>query len=374
MSSFFLIALAGIINTAAVADALPISANNIEVVLDLPPSPDNPRNSEGDFIQLHNGRILFVYTRFTGGSGDHAAAFLASRYSDDGGCTWSKEDQMVVANEGDMNVMSVSLLRLHDDTIALFYLRKNAEDDCRPLMRLSRDEAATWSAPVLCIPKPIGYYVVNNDRVVQTKKGRLIIPASLHALKGDPFSSRGRVVCYLSDDSGGTWRASKTMLDAPPSFRTGFQEPGIVQLPDGKLLMLLRNDSGVLYRSFSVDDGETWSEATATTLKTPVSPASFEMIPGTNTLLLLWNDHSGIPEALKGKRTPLTLALSKDNGETWSTGCTVEDNPAGWYCYTAMMFTDTHLLLGYCAGDTKLMSGLSLTRITRIPLDYLKGL
>ena len=93
-----------------------------EIVLRLEPTGENPRNSEGDFIQLENGRILFIYTKFTGGSGDHAGAHLVSRFSDDKGRTWSKEDVEVVANEGSMNVMSVSLLRLADGRIALFYL------------------------------------------------------------------------------------------------------------------------------------------------------------------------------------------------------------------------------------------------------------
>ena len=35
-----------------------------ETVLLLPPGKDNPRNSEGDFIRLKTGEILFVYTRY----------------------------------------------------------------------------------------------------------------------------------------------------------------------------------------------------------------------------------------------------------------------------------------------------------------------
>lgn len=66
-----------------------------------------------------------------------------------------------------------------------------------------------------------------------------------------------------------------------------------MQLPDGELFMLLRNSSGVFYQSRSGDGGDTWSEAAPTTLKTPVSPASFKLIPGTDALLLVWNDHDG---------------------------------------------------------------------------------
>ena len=157
----------------------------------LPPGPQNPRNSEGDFLLLRNGHVLLVYSRFTGGRGDHAEAHLASRRSADGGRSWTIEDEVVVPNEGGMNVMSVSLLRLADGRIGLFYMRKNSLQDCRPLMRLSDDEAQSWSDPVEIIPDAeIGYYVLNNDRVVQLPGGRLVVPVALHNRPGQEKPDR----------------------------------------------------------------------------------------------------------------------------------------------------------------------------------------
>ena len=101
LSSFILIFSA--------CDSLSKSSKNNstkKVVLRLNPSPENPRNSEGDFITLKDGRILFIYTHFTEGSGDHAGAYLASRVSSDRGESWSQDDVTVVPNEGGMNVMS----------------------------------------------------------------------------------------------------------------------------------------------------------------------------------------------------------------------------------------------------------------------------
>ena len=68
-------------------------------VLDLPPGPNNPRNSEGSFI-------------------------------------------------------------------ALFYVRKNSEENCIPQLRYSSDEAATWTDPIPVITDRQGYFVLNNDRVI----------------------------------------------------------------------------------------------------------------------------------------------------------------------------------------------------------------
>ena len=38
------------------------------IVLDIEPTQRNPRNSEGAFITLDDGRILFAWSRFTGRS------------------------------------------------------------------------------------------------------------------------------------------------------------------------------------------------------------------------------------------------------------------------------------------------------------------
>lgn len=342
-----------------------------ERALQLPPGEGNPRNSEGDFIPLNDGRILFVYTHFTGSASDHGAAFLAGRFSDDGGRTWTSEDTVILPNEGGMNVMSVSLLRLQTGEIALFYLRKNSTSDCRPVMRISTDEAKTWSDPVLCIDT-IAYYVVNNDRVIQLDSGRLVIPTARHSLPGKSFQGRGQAMCYLSDDKGTTWYPSQSILEAPEDSKSGLQEPGAVALKDGRLMMFCRTDQGCQMRSFSTDEGVTWTPPEKTTIISPLSPATIERIPATGDLLLLWNDHSDIEPSLKGKRTPFASAISRDEGETWEHVRLLENEPDGWYCYTALEFVGDAALVGHCAGNPA-VGRLSRTQVLRVPVDWFYG-
>jgi hypothetical protein len=352
------------------ANAQPIPAPGPACVLDIDPGPGNPRNSEGAFLPLRDGRILFAYTRFTGSESDEGMAHIAGRFSSDNGVTWTSEDQVILPNEGQQNTMSVSLLRLASGPIAFFYLRKNSDYDCRPCLRISTDEAKTWSEPTLCIGA-MGYFVVNNDRVIQLASGRLVIPAARHSLPGEKCVSRAQALCYLSDDEGKTWRQSETVLDAPPESKSGLQEPGVVELKDGRIMMLCRTDQGCQLRSYSTDGGATWSPVERTAILSPVSPASFKRIPKTGALLLVWNDHAHIADDLKRKRTPLSVAVSNDNGQSWQHGKNIETNPDGWYCYTAIEFIkDDCVLLGYCAGD-KTVGGLNRARITRIPLDWL---
>ena len=344
----------------------------VETIRLLPPGPGNPRNSEGDFIQLTDGRILFVYTHFTGGGADHSTAHLASRVSSDGGRTWSTKDVVVVPNEGGFNVMSVSLLRLADGRIAMFYARKNSHTDCRPVMRVSTDEAKTWSEPIVCIPDDeVGYYVLNNDRVVQLASGRLVVPVALHH-KPDWKKAdwNGHILCYLSDDVGKTWRANKTMLTTktPKDQRVTTQEPGVIALADGRLMLFCRTNFGTQYLSFSSDQGETFSELKPSNIYSPCSPATIERIPGSGELLMVWNNHEKIEPALRGKRTPLSIAISRDEGKTWVNVKNLADDPLGWYCYTAMEFVGDHVLLSYCASDLRKTAHLAETDITRLPI------
>ena len=318
-----------------------------EYVLHLPAGNDNPRNSEGDFITLKDGRILFVYSHYTGTSpDDHAHAYLAGRYSSDKGKTWTDEDIKMVEQEGIMNVMSVSLLRLQDGAIALFYLRKNSDSDCIPLLRISNDETRTWSDPVVCINDKEGYFVLNNNRVIQLKDGRLVFAVSMHKSPGDTlFSNIGRIWSYYSDDNGLSWNPSIEIAN-PESVVT--QEPGLIELKNGDILMYLRTMSGVQYFSYSDDRGETWSPVEKSNIKSPCSPASITRVPSKGDLLLVWNDNG-----TDQKRTPFNIAYSKDDGKTWINRQVIEANPEGSFCYPAVHYTGKEILISYFNWSTR---------------------
>lgn len=364
---------AAALTVLAVSIALAGSGNpllqGLTVVPLLPPGPGNPRNTEGSFVSLRDGRILFAYSRFTGGGDDNDAATIAARFSSDGGRTWTSTDVPIVEREGDMNVMSVSLLRLKDGRIALFYVRKNSISDCRPYLRYSSDEGKTFSEPILCI-RDQGYFVLNNDRAVQLKSGRILLPVALHLPVNGKFGSRGIAMTYYSDDAGTTWQRSKSTLEAPPQTRAGFQEPGVVELKDGRVMMFIRTQLGSQYLCWSNDRGETWSEPKPSDIFSPLSPASIKRIPKTGDLLMVWNDHRGVDASFRsnetsgGKRTPLSVAISRDEGKTWIHPHNVLEAPDGWYCYTAIYFTGSRVLLGFVAG------GEGLAHLSRTSIAY----
>ena len=347
------------------------------VVLNLEPTKDIPRNSEGAFIALKSGRILFLYTSFYGGAGDESPARIVSLHSDDAGRTWSREPRVVVENRAGANVMSVSLLLLHSGAIALFYLEKNSLLDCRPVMRISTDEAEQWSEPRSVGAAP-GYFVLNNDRVIQLKDGRLVAPVAFHrARASDPktyrsLDMRAIALWYLSDDEGKSWREADTWWALPARTGTGLQEPGVVELADGRLFSWMRTDQGAQFGCYSTDRGKSWAMPEATALASPASPASIKRLPASAELLAVFNDHSGQFAFSKGRRTPLVAAISSDGGKTWPRRKLLESAADGWFCYTAIHFTEDAALLAYCAGDRKI-GGLNRLRLRRITLDWFKS-
>lgn len=353
-----------------------IGADPVQRLELLPPSDTNPRNSEGDFIQLKDGRLLFIYTHYIGGSKDHSEAYLASRVSSDGGATWSQQSLKVLDNHAKANIMSVSLERLSDGAIGLFYMAKNSTSDNHPVLRLSRDEGETWSDVINIISgEQNSYYVLNNDRVVQLKNGRILVPlAQQKGVQQAKWSKFAKVLCYYSDDNGLTWRRGETAPDAAPvdGKRVVQQEPGVIELNDGRVMMFVRTDAGYHYQAYSEDGGITWSQLEPGPLASPLSPASIERIPTTGQLLAVWNDHSALKLSERKKRTPLTVAVSKDEGQSWKTVGNLYDHPDGWYCYTAIEFVGDHVVLGHCAGNRTKNNGLAQTNITRFPLSWLK--
>lgn len=359
--------------------AASLHAAENRVVLDIEPSKEFPRNSEGSFVTVKSGRILFLYTQFYGGGSDHSPARIVAIHSDDAGRAWSQEPRTVIENQGGANVMSVSLLRLKSGKIALFYLVKNSLIDCRPYVRISADEAGTWSEPRLVVAAP-GYFVLNNDRVIQLTNGRLVVPVAFHRSRHtdtnncdykNVFDSRALDLWYLSGDEGQTWVESETWLAAPAHCRSGLQEPGVVDLANGKVFSWARTTLGMQYGCTSDDGGKMWSDPEPTSLQSPCSPASIKRLPGSSDLLAIYNDHSGDFPFVAGKRTPLVAGISSDDGKTWTNRKVLESDPEGWYCYTAIHFVDDAVLLAYCAGN-KTVGGLSRTRIRRVGLDWLR--
>jgi Neuraminidase (sialidase) len=346
------------------------------VTLNIESTPAHPRNSEGAFATLRSGRVVFYFCQFYGGSSDSDRDRVMEVHSDDQGRTWS--DARPVFAPGDaLSLMDLSLLRLQDGRLAFFYGRKQTYQDCRPFVRFSSDEGASWTAPQPLTDAP-GYFPLHNDRVLQTASGRIILPTGFNRSRNahldiSSMDDRGIVLWYYSDDAGASWKEAATWWGAPFASPNGLQEPGAVALADGSLYSWARTDNGTQYEFRSRDNGETWSAPVPGNLVSSLGPASIKRLPHSPALLAVYNDRSAFPVVLDGGkthrfvRTPLTVAVSSDGGRTWPFKKNIETDPQGQFCYTAIHFTDDAVLLGYSAGAAH-GAHLGRLRIRRLAL------
>lgn len=309
-------------------------------VLVYPVTAEHPRYTEGSVLALNDGGLLFAITEFSGSNSDFATAHIVACTSHDGGRTWSAP-RILQENTGAMNVMSVTLRRLDPETVGLFYLQKNSPSELDLYVKFSTDEGHTFGSPVQVTTND-GYHVVNNDRVTQLGSGRLLAPAAstpdVHAV--NHFTSR----CYLSDDQGRSWRPGRGAVDAD---RRGAMEPEVIELRDGRVMMLVRTQMGIIGKSYSDDGGDTWSALESLGPQAPEAPATVRRIPSTGDLLLIWNNTYTPDAGHGGKRTPLTAALSADEGATWQIVANLESDPRRTYSYTSLTFVGPRAVMSY---------------------------
>lgn len=305
---------------------------------------DNPRHSEGSIVELAGGRLLLVwqeYTRSEKGGGDDAPNHLAAASSDDWGRTWSDRRVIVETDPGDVNVYSPSLLRLATGEILFFFFRYHVLQAGQPpsmsgFFRTSIDEGVTFSEPSpVWTRRPYGHA---SQVASQLSSSRIILP--LGRQTGRIWSPDDHEVagCLYSDDRGRTWTPSRNWVDLP---LRGAMETHIAEASSGKLVMVVRTQLGAVFKSESADGGESWSKPRTTGLKSPESCPDIVRIPTTGDLMLVWNNSTYDPAWTShyGKRTPLSVAVSPDEGVTWTNVRNIETDPTRAFTNPGTIFT-----------------------------------
>lgn len=146
-------------------------------------------------------------------------------------------------------------------------------------------------------------------------------------------------------------------------------EPEVVELLDGRVLMVVRNQLGTISAAWSEDGGDTWSQpGELPDIQAPEAPATLRRIPATGDLLLVWNntDTPGIGHG--GRRTPLAAAISRDDGRTWQNFRNLESRQDEQYAYTSLTFVRDRAVLSYYVADGK--TGFHSSRFRSVPVAW----
>lgn len=196
------------------------------------------------------------------------------------------------------------LLRQPGGELWLFYnvIQGYSWETAIPYLTRSSDGGRTWDSPILLFDMP-GLMLRSRAHIIN---GRIILPAY------DENTWRSRMI--LSDDGGQSWR-----LTEPLESLQGNIHPNIVQSPDGRLLCYLRTGGkgGVIWRSESADNGDTWSELTPT--RFPNANTGIDLLQLASGQYALAYNHSPT------HRTPLCVAVTAGAAEDWQWRQVVDD-------------------------------------------------
>lgn len=173
-------------------------------------------------------------------------------------------------------------------------------------VKTSDDNGKTWSDATELIKGDKGGRGPVRNKPIVLSNGSWIAGASHEEGKWDAFAD-------ISTDKGITWKASDyVQLDRTKLKGKGVIQPTLWESAPGKVHMLLRSTDGAVYRSDSEDYGITWSAGYKTGLPNPNSGIDLTRLSD-GTLVLAYNPDT----ANWGSRSPISLAISHDNGVTW---------------------------------------------------------
>jgi predicted neuraminidase len=200
----------------------------------------------------------------------------------------------------------------------------------------SEDHGQTWSEPVELVPGDQGGRGPVRSKPVVLADGAWLAPSSTELGAWLAFVDR-------SEDRGRTWTRSADFAgDGSREMQRGVIQPALWESAPGKVHALLRSRMGMILRVDSEDGGRTWGTMRPSGMPNNNSGVDVAKLPD-GRLLLAYN-----PVGTNwGARSPLTLALSSDNGETWQPLAHVEQEDGKEFSYPSLALTRDGVALSY---------------------------
>jgi len=269
-----------------------------------------PRSHASTIVQANNGDILVAWYAGDYEGAANQAIFL-SRLTDG---KWSPPLKVVdTPGKPDGNPV---LFKKKTGEIYLYYVVMHGRgwETCDIRYVMSNDQGFSWS-PMKIFHKELGWMIRNEPIYLST--GEIIFPI---------YDERDWSSIFLvSKDEERTWIQSNKLISRPGNI-----QPAVVELSDRSLLAFMRTSGkgGYIWYSRSFNHGLTWTNPKHTNFKNPNS--AIDLIKLSNgSLLLAFNDSFN-------SRTPLSLILSEDEGETWKYYKVIEKRE-GEYSYPSLL-------------------------------------
>jgi len=268
---------------------------------------------------------------------DASPTDMVLKRSLDGGNTWLPMQTLVRGEGTDALMNPVAAVDRATGTVFLMCCntnRKTRGEHRRHLLLASRDDGATWSAPVDIGSRIAGYddtFVPGPGCGIQTRTGRLVVPGYTSPEKIDAKNEQGfRSRVLYGDDGGKTWR-----MGQPVDNHTN--ESQVVELADGRLMLNMRQGTGRSCRATAIskDGGETWSPVTwDRALNECPCQASILRHSSADkdgrSIIVFANPNNAGERYGVVERTKMTVRISYDEAQTWPVKKLIHAGPSSY--------------------------------------------
>jgi len=299
---------------------------------------DMPGLMLGPFVRTEDGAILGV---------DERSAFL----SGDQGRTWT-EHPLFGARDDILLRPERALIRTKTGTIILAFENESernwtwsdelgdAPGAIMPTYATrSTDGGRTWQDCQKLHDDWTG--AIRN--MIETRDGRVVFTT----MKMLHNPGRHSVITYATDDDGKTWRPSNLIDLGGAGHHGGVTESTIVELRDGRIMMLLRTNWGQFWLAYSTDGGGHWHPMGPSGIDASSAPGLLKRL-ASGRIALFWNrlypeGKTSYPLSggnciwsatpVSNHRGELALSFSEDECATWSQPVIIARNPGSWLSY-----------------------------------------
>lgn len=270
-------------------------------------------------LPLDDGSVVAAWFGGTSEKDPDVRIYTSVRTEEDG---WS--EPIVVCGKENTAHWNPVLFQKEDGTIVL-YFKVGVDTHYWQTYYATSTDGRSWSTPQELVPgdNSGGRGPVKN-KPIRLNDGTVLAPASTEIDGWKSFVD-------ISTDDGKTWTKTSTI---DTKFLIWFSvpmiQPTLWQSADGSVHMFTRTKLGRIYRSDSTDGGKTWCRAYAT--KLPNNNSGIDLDTDDQGRIFLAYNNTCISDV----RTPLTLAVSTDDGKTFTNIHTFEKGLAE-YSYPAVV-------------------------------------
>jgi len=202
----------------------------------------------------------------------------------------------------------------------------------------SNDEGKSWSAPEKLRDGILGPI---KNKPATLASGVILNPSSI-----ETKTEEWRAHIERSTDGGKSW--GKIAID--PQSPAKVIQPTLLLYSEGKIQALLRSNQNCIMKSWSTDEGKSWSPLAKTNVLNPNSGIDAVTL-SSGLQVIVYNPKKGGGDWVN-RRNKLNVAVSVD-GKNWKDLAVLEDQPSGGFSYPAIIQTSDNAVHVVYTADRK---------------------